>query len=176
MKEILGHRARSRGEIVEILARGGTYTCPTLPHDRYGRVKQACRDLRRLGLVRVTGRTPVAVNLALTPLFREWRRAHAAGPRRGGPGRLWSIPTHKPDLKPARLARKLTMFPSDVALLAAATGCRLSLRLDLPGRDGLALARAYDRAQAAWGDPRQAFVAGCVRRQAAIRSPRSAEA
>ena len=50
MKEILGHRTRSRGEIVEILARGGTYTCPTLPHDRYGRVKQACRELRRLGL------------------------------------------------------------------------------------------------------------------------------
>lgn len=87
MKEILGHLARSRGEIVEILARGGTYTCPTLPHDRYGRVKQACRDLRRLGLVRVTGRTPVSVNLAPTPLFREWRRAHAAGETALGPVR-----------------------------------------------------------------------------------------
>ena len=87
MKEILGHMARSRGEIVEILVRGGTYTCPTLPHDRYGRVKQACRELRRLGLVRVTGRTPVAVNLAPTPLFREWRRAHAAGETTLGPVR-----------------------------------------------------------------------------------------
>ena len=96
MKEILGHRTRSRGEIVEILARGGTYTCPTLPHDRYGRVKQACRELRRLGLVPaksrsdlrgVTGRTPVAVNLAPTPLFREWRRAHAAGETALGPVR-----------------------------------------------------------------------------------------
>ena len=79
MKDILGHASRSRGEIVEILLRGGTYTCPTLPHQRYDRVKQACRDLRQLGLVRVTGHTPVSVNLTPTPLFREWRRAHAGG-------------------------------------------------------------------------------------------------
>ncbi len=96
MKEILGHMSRSRGEIVEILLRGGTYTCPTLPHERYGRVKQACRELRRLGLVPsksrsdlrgVTGRTPVSVNLAPTPLFREWQRAHAAGETTLGPVR-----------------------------------------------------------------------------------------
>ena len=74
------------------------------------------------------------------------------------------------------LARKLTAFPTFVALLTAAAGYRPSLRLDLLGRDGLALARAYDHTQAAWGDPRRAFVTGCVRRQAAIRSPCSAEA
>ena len=74
------------------------------------------------------------------------------------------------------LARKLTAFPTFVALLTTAAGYRPSLRLDLLGRDGLALARAYDRTQAAWGDPRRAFVTGRVRRQAAIRSLRSTEA
>lgn len=53
-----------------------------------------------------------------------------------------------------------TAFPGFLALLTAAGGYRPSLRLDLTGRDGLALARAYDRQQAAWGDPRRAFVTG----------------
>ena len=96
MRGVPGHVSRSRGEIVEVLLHGGTYTCPTLPHDRYGRVKQACRELRRLGLVPaksrsdlrdVTGRTSVSVNLAPTPLFREGQRAHAAGETTLGPVR-----------------------------------------------------------------------------------------
>jgi hypothetical protein len=87
MKDILGHRSRSRDEIVEILARTGTYTCPTLPHYRYDRVKIACKRLRAVGLVRVSGRTGEAVNLVVTPLFREWQAAHTAGDTVTGPWR-----------------------------------------------------------------------------------------
>lgn len=87
-----------------------------------------------------------------------------------------TVPAPRPMPAMDALARKLTAFPTFVALLAAAAGYRPSIRLDLLGRDGLALARAYDRTQAAWGDPRRAFVTGCVRRQAATRSPCSAEA
>ena len=34
------------------------------------------------------------------------------------------------------------------------------------GQDGAVLARAYDRVQAKWGDPRRAFVSGDVPRVA----------
>ena len=87
-----------------------------------------------------------------------------------------TVPAPRPTPALDALTRRLTAFPTFLALLTAAAGYRPSLRLDLLGRDGLALARAYDRTQAAWGTPRRAFVTGCVRRQAAIRSPRSAEA
>ena len=53
-----------------------------------------------------------------------------------------------------------TAFSSFIALLTAAAGYRPTIRLDLMGHDGLALARAYDRWQARWGDPRRAFVTG----------------
>ena len=74
------------------------------------------------------------------------------------------------------LARRLTAFPAFLALLTAAAGCRPSIRLDLLGRDGLVLARADDQTQAAWGDPRRAFVTGRVPRQAAPRPTRGVEA
>lgn len=97
MKNILGHKSRDQGEIVEILARSGTYTCPTLPHYRYDRVKAVCANLRRRGLVVVSGRNSASVNLVVTPLFREWQAARALrettlGPvewvKRGVPGQL----------------------------------------------------------------------------------------
>jgi hypothetical protein len=47
-----------------------------------------------------------------------------------------------------------------VTLLTAARGYRPSIRLDLLARDSLVLALAYDLQQAAWGDPRRAFVTG----------------
>lgn len=58
------------------------------------------------------------------------------------------------------LVARRTAFPTFLALLTAAGGYRPSIRLDLLGRDGLALARAYDQQQAAWGDPRRALVTG----------------
>ena len=86
-----------------------------------------------------------------------------------------TVPAPRPTPALDALARKLTAFPTFVALLTAAAGYRPSIRLDLLGREGLALARAYDRTQAAWGDPRRAFVTGRVPDRAAIRPPRSAE-
>ncbi len=59
-----------------------------------------------------------------------------------------------------RICRAHTAFASFLDLLTAPAGYRPSIRLDLTGRDGERLARAYDAAQAAWGDPRRAFVTG----------------
>ena len=71
---------------------------------------------------------------------------------------------------------------ADIAILTGGTviseevGLKLeNAGLDLLGREGLALARAYDRTQAAWDDPRRVFVTGRVPDRAAIRPPRSAE-
>ncbi len=64
------------------------------------------------------------------------------------------------------LCARCTSFSTFVALLTAPAGYRPSLHLDLIGRDGGALARSYDRAQAAWGDPRRAFVTGRIPRPA----------
>jgi hypothetical protein len=58
------------------------------------------------------------------------------------------------------LCRAHTAFRSFLSLLTAQAGYRPSIRLDLMGRDGLQLARAYDRTQARWGDERRAFVTG----------------
>jgi hypothetical protein len=79
MREIRGHKSYSLSEIVAILSRTGTYTCPTLPHYRYDRVKSACWRLRKAKLLTVSGRQPEAVNLIVTPLFHEWMAAVAAG-------------------------------------------------------------------------------------------------
>ena len=68
------------------------------------------------------------------------------------------------------LVTRRTAFPTFLALLTAAGGYRPSIRLDLLGRDGLALARAYDRQQAAWGDPRRALVTGELPRARTRRS------
>ncbi len=88
--------------------------------------------------------------------------------------RIRTVPAPRPTPALDALARKLTAFPAFVALLTA-TSYRPSIRLNLLGRDGLRLARAYDRTQAAWGDPRLAFVTGLIPRRAAILSPCSAE-
>ena len=58
------------------------------------------------------------------------------------------------------ICQRHTAFRSFVELLTATAGYRLSIRLDLMGREGLLLAKAYDRKQAAWGDKRRAFVSG----------------
>ena len=75
---IKGHKSRSQGNIVDLLATRGNYTCPTLPHYRYDAVKTTCARLRKLGLVRVAGRTGVAESIVPTNLFREWQRAFAS--------------------------------------------------------------------------------------------------
>jgi hypothetical protein len=57
-----------------------------------------------------------------------------------------------------RICRQHTASATFLALLTQPAGYRPSLRLDLMGRDGVVLARAYDRVQAMWGDPRRALV------------------
>ncbi len=59
-----------------------------------------------------------------------------------------------------RLCARHTGFRCFLDLLVAVAGYRPSIRLDLMGRDGVVLARAYDRAQERLGDPRRAFVTG----------------
>ncbi len=87
-----------------------------------------------------------------------------------------TVPAPRPTPALDRLARKCTAFASFLALLSAPAGYRPSIRLDLLGRDGAALARAYDRTQAAWGDPRRAFVTRRIPRRAADRSCSGEEA
>jgi len=65
------------------------------------------------------------------------------------------------------LCARCTSFSTFIALLTAPAGYRPSLRLDLLGRDGATLAQAYGRAQAAWDDPRRAFVTGSIPRRVA---------
>jgi hypothetical protein len=77
-----------------------------------------------------------------------------------------TVPAPRPTPSLDALTRRHTAFPGFVALLTAARGYRPSIRLDLLGKDGLVLALAYDRQQAAWGDPRRAFVTGQVPRRA----------
>lgn len=86
-----------------------------------------------------------------------------------------TVPAPRPTPALDALARKLTAFPTFVTLLTAPASYRPSLRLDLLGCEGLVLARAYDRTQAAWGDPRRAFVTGRIPRHAATRLLRSVE-
>ena len=76
-----------------------------------------------------------------------------------------TVPTSRPTPRLDALAQRHTASPSFVALLTATAGYRPTLRLDLIGHDGLVLARAYDRWQARWGDPRRAFVTGDLPRR-----------
>ena len=75
---------------------------------------------------------------------------------------IHTVPAPRPTPALDRLCRMHTAFPSFLALLTAAAGYRPSIRLDLLGRDGDVLARAYDRQQSAWCDPRRAFITGDV--------------
>ena len=97
---------------------------------------------------------------------------------RGSPfcANIRTVPAPRPTPALDALCARCTASPTLVALLTAPAGYRPSLRLDLLGRDGAALARAYDRIQAAWGDPRRAFVTGRIPCRAAIRPCRSVEA
>ena len=127
--------------------------------------------LRRATTVLVRGR--MGQLAAISPAHEQARALGHGLPFCTG---INTAPAPRPMPALDALARKLTTFPTFVALLAAAAGYRPNIRLDLLGRDGLALARAYDRTQAAWGDPRRAFVAGRILHAAAICPPRTAEA
>lgn len=53
-----------------------------------------------------------------------------------------------------------TAARSFLDLLTQPAGYRPTIRLDLMGRDGVLLARTYNRVQRAWGDPGRAYVTG----------------
>lgn len=72
MKEILGHKSWNRGEIIAILRRSGNFTMCSLPHSRYQRVKEICRDMERSGWIEKVGKTETSVNFKATVAFREW--------------------------------------------------------------------------------------------------------
>lgn len=98
MPEINGHKARSTGEIIEILERSGSFTFPDLPHYRYRPTKDSCRTLKRLGLTQLHGRSGIQVHIAPTALFREWQAAKAAGATNLGAVRWAKERTPEPEV------------------------------------------------------------------------------
>jgi len=115
---------------------------------------------RREATVLVRGK--MGQNAAIGPAYDQ---AGALG--HGSPFcvNIRTVPAPRPTPALDALCARCTASATLVALLTAPAGYRPSIRLDLLGRDGAALARAYDRIQAAWGDPRRAFVTGRVRRR-----------
>jgi hypothetical protein len=69
-----------------------------------------------------------------------------------------TVPAPRPTPALDGICLRHTAFPTFLALLTAPGGYQPSLRIDLLGRDGETLARAYDAHQARWGDPRRALV------------------
>jgi hypothetical protein len=96
--------------------------------------------------------------------------AYGLASGRGREPWLFSIRTFAAPRPTPRLdafCRRHTAFATFLDLLTAPAFYRPSIRLDLLGRDGARLAQAYDRVQAAWGDPRRAFITGLVEEQGA---------
>lgn len=145
------------------------------PARRSRRRRPARRYPEQLHIFSFAG-PPVAVpRQALTVLVRGTMGQDAAIPLAGAQARAWvpgalcvdinTVPTPRPTPALDALVARHTAFPSFLALLTAAAGYYPSIRLDLLGRDGVVLARAYDQQQAHWGDKRQAFVTGEVPRR-----------
>lgn len=70
MKDILGHRSWNKQEVIDILLRTGTFTMCNLPHSRYDRVKDICRQLYRDKMIVQSGYTNEAINWKVTEAFR----------------------------------------------------------------------------------------------------------
>ena len=79
MKYILGHKSRDLDEIVDIFRKTGTYTCPSLPHYRYDKVKRNCSKLWKAGLIRKSGKTSTGINFVTTPIFQDWEAHYISG-------------------------------------------------------------------------------------------------
>jgi hypothetical protein len=73
MKNILGHKSYNMEEVIDILYRTGTFTCPTLPHYRYNRIKTVCGQLQNRGFLKQSGRSETGRNLVVTERFKEWK-------------------------------------------------------------------------------------------------------
>ncbi len=114
---------------------------------------------RREATVLVRGK--MGQNAAIGPAYDQ-----AGGLGHGSPvcTNIRTVPALRPTPALDAFCQEATAFPDFTVLLTAPAGYRPSIRLDLLGRNGAVLARAYDRTQAAWGDPRRAFVTGRVPR------------
>lgn len=112
---------------------------------------------RRAGTMLVRGR--MGQNAAIGPAHGRARALGFGSPFCIG---IRTVPAPRPTPALDAICRRHTAFASFLELLTAAAEYRPSIRLDLLGRDGAVLAKAYDRVQAAWGDPRRAFVTGSV--------------
>lgn len=113
---------------------------------------------RRAGTVLMRGR--MGQNAAIGPAHDHARALGFGSPLCVG---IRTVPAPRPTPALDAICRRHTAFSSFLELLTAAAEYRPSIRLDLLGREGAMLAAAYDRVQAAWGDPRRAFVTGSVR-------------
>jgi hypothetical protein len=69
------HTSRNIFEIADILLSGGSFTCPTLPHYRYQKTRNACSRLLKAKLVERCGKTDTGVNLKPTDLLRKWKES-----------------------------------------------------------------------------------------------------
>ena len=118
-------------------------------------------NIPRHALVLVRTRTgQAAARAQAIARARELGRFPVCMTARSVPARL--APRRTPVLD--KLCRQHTAFASFESLLLAAAGYRPTLRADLIGADAARLARAYDRAQARWGDLRRAFLTGTAPR------------
>lgn len=79
MKQILTHKARSIADVIEMLKNGQTFSCPTLPHYRYGQTKSARNALLKAGMLRQTGRCCTSIQYVASDLFKLWMEEHASG-------------------------------------------------------------------------------------------------
>ena len=112
---------------------------------------------RRAETVLVRGR--MGQNAAIGPAHGRARALGFGSPFCVG---IRTVPAPRPTPALDAICRRHTAFASFLELLTAAAEYRPSIRLDLLGQDGAVLAKAYDRVQAAWSDPRRAFVTGSV--------------
>lgn len=138
---------------------------------------------RRLRARRRTQNGPLSLHIVTFRFAREGKFEHMAtvlirgrmdqnaaiglaGAEARGPGRepwltdIRTVPAPRPTPTLDGICRQHTASHSFVELLTAPADYRPSIRLDLIGHDGVVLARAYDRMQAALGDKRRAFVTG----------------
>jgi hypothetical protein len=73
MKNIRGHKSWNFDEVIAMLAKGGSFTVPTLPHYRYDRVKRIRATLCKVGAIKQTGRCETSISYTATDKFKQWR-------------------------------------------------------------------------------------------------------
>lgn len=78
MSNILGHKSWNFNEVIEMLAKGSSFTVPTLPHYRYDNVKRIRGNLSKIGFIKQTGRCETSISYVATERFKKWRKEFEA--------------------------------------------------------------------------------------------------